>query len=1158
MLGLQQTSRTEPIERDARLRERSLNAPLGPTTISAGGVIGVAIGGSFLLLVFALSTLIFHARRQDRRERQRITEEVLAAEEQMDFKAAVDLICPPEITFARTLSQGPYQPRGGRIVYTDWDNLDPIADPPPMAKTRKTMDPRSRFRMSGVRGSWPLANIPLSLLPAQSTLTLNQVAPPGYVVAPDSKWPRRNSSRNSRTRIAVPSPDSLSQTQTPDPVTPTPRSRKPHQRSHSTSEAHLSTILRSTSQRLKRSSLTRTLTTFSRMPGSPPKERLPTPTRQANQSSEGLIENRFFESPDSSMFDAYMQTPSPQKCDDEDPNQTSSKQPENSPTSSATSEDSLCDVRNSEILPPGHLTSLSKQNNSAQMHQLHISTNTSNRPTLIGKDSRASTMALGEHHLTHTPQNIHSDMPSISLAGDPFYSRVRSAKPVHPKPNLSGPRPPYGRKATFGLVGQDATIKRPLSYTSPLQDVSGNAQSPQRLSDSHLSSISNEEDRNPFQWSPQEAMQNRQRQLSPKRSGSKGKGHKRSNVIRMSNLTRPTSAISVDPVMEESEDDLAELRFNVPPTPPLRTLRLVAPSKSPSPSPFTASRRLSDKPPSISTFNPAFAVPDLESPSNNLGLDQPSPSSYSPTLSASNYYLEHSSNSEEDFFKSKRTSNPTKTSQLRDGNSISSTRQQELPIRTLSHLRDQSSHASLPSTEPEKFISFPSPIISPKMAPTRPPSTIIVSPDRLVQASPTLLAPPILTIPIPGHLTGPRCEPLKSSPSPRASVHSVVCTLRRMNSEVSQYSAGSDTDGLTPSRSPDFPSLKRMTSNLSNSTSLKKRTTRGSRHYLSLGMSAAESRTSRSSLFSTGSVHRNSRPLGVGTKGDPHNSSNIYKERRRRRLAEEFSEADLQTVREIASPPTSIMKSPDSIEGFKFPEVPSSLPRGTEASSDTPIRSPQLPPRNPKRWSDAMSKSPVNAVRRESQIESPTPKSSPVVWEWETPDDFGLELPRKRATTLTGDGTKFCDDVFRRSKKMSNSHLRNDGTVRPQSLGLYDEDGFLRMCSLILADTPLTLFTTSDCSTLYTSEAARYTKYSGYLYPEVRDRALSNEDLASEVTAAVSKLYNPESQPVAKRIPGSTLERRAYSQEWILTAQLPNSSLDTGFSVKFSFGTELV
>src|SRR5215469_1871454 len=86
----------------------------------------------------------------------------------------------------------------------------------------------------------------------------------------------------------------------------------------------------------------------------------------------------------------------------------------------------------------------------------------------LNRDNRASAPLIGGERSKSL-----SGPHRISLASNPFYSSVNSAKPVILRTQIQDPRLLYIRKATFG---KEVTTKRPKSFVSPLRPVSGNAQ----------------------------------------------------------------------------------------------------------------------------------------------------------------------------------------------------------------------------------------------------------------------------------------------------------------------------------------------------------------------------------------------------------------------------------------------------------------------------------------------------------------------------------------------------------------------------------------------------------------------------------------------------------------------------------------------------------
>jgi hypothetical protein len=823
---------------------------------------------------------------------------------------------------------------------------------------------------TGVRDSWPLGSsmqIPSALrLQSNSTLTLNQVAPPGYLVPSDPKRPNRTYSRKSRSQIHVPSSGATSRL-SKEPPSPNSHPGKPVQR-RTLSENHLSTVLRSTSERLRvshRRSLSRTLTVINRRPETLP-EPFFTPNKVASESREVLIDHMSTLSGSSSFLETILaQTPNPDRKNTEIAGQANSKRKATTPPS-AGSDDSLCAKDTSDVVIPSPLTSPSKNwNRGQQRHSSRIPTNNSSTSTLLHKGSRASAFALGSQN-SDRDELFFINQPQTPPALDPFYSTSKIARrsmPINEGKDLS-PRPLYIRKSTFGPL---EASKRTSNFAFPLKDISGNMQSSPRLGQTSTQTSSSSSDviaLNPFRWSPHEAVRPRLNSASPTRSEVKSKkGHKRSKVIRMSNLPRPSSVAMVP---EESEDEsqshnLAGLKSSV---------RLVKSSRSPSPTQTSLmSRRLTVRPPSSSTFNPIVSVPSLLS-ENAIDKSSTGIEIYSPTLGITKYYNEATT--------AKDVSKP------------------KLPERaaTARHTRRESSisPADSPSRKLDEMISFP------KGASPGKPKSPALSPNSEIlralesQKSSSAASPVVpaysglaLTMPIPGHLTGPRAQPRRYSSQrlpPKGTLRESICMLRRMNSDVSimdsPSSVYSNSSALNPSpvdsprpirqQSPSPSPLRRVNQN------------QASENYLSLGTSMHRQRVEK---------QRDS-PSGP-------------RERRLRQREHAFqkveSEAELTPVREVTSSPASAINAVE-ISALLFPRL----------SNDKPI--PQMPylkpakegekkstptkPTKASRWSDAMPKPSLKGVSREPQIKHLSAVDPPK-WGW------GIESKIRLVTALPED-----------------------------------------------------------------------------------------------------------------------------------------------------------
>jgi hypothetical protein len=153
------------------------------STMSLGAIVGIAIGGAFLLfsLLIAVSFVLITKKHRHEKRTSEVNEDGFV---DMDLKTVIRSTRPPEINLSRKLSFDPFYSLEDGVSAHDWAN-DNTSQNAPMTKPKRLSQ---RFRLSGLRDSWPLSNVPLAHLPGQSTMTQSQAAVPGYVVA-DSKQP---------------------------------------------------------------------------------------------------------------------------------------------------------------------------------------------------------------------------------------------------------------------------------------------------------------------------------------------------------------------------------------------------------------------------------------------------------------------------------------------------------------------------------------------------------------------------------------------------------------------------------------------------------------------------------------------------------------------------------------------------------------------------------------------------------------------------------------------------------------------------------------------------------------------------------------------------------------------------------------------------------
>ncbi|KAB8304020.1 hypothetical protein EYC80_005369 [Monilinia laxa] len=385
------------------------------------------------------------------------------------------------------------------------------------------------------------------------------------------------------------------------------------------------------------------------------------------------------------------------------------------------------------------------------------------------------------------------------------------------------------------------------------------------------------------------------------------------------------------------------------------------------------------------------------------------------------------------------------------------------------------SFINLPNTRPKSPTRLSQSFISPEnnalVLGPRPPSRAKAS-SPLAIPSTSLPALPLLstTLPIPVHLTGPRPEPHKSasystamttltsntSSSTRDSIATSIGILRRMNSEISCISAGdTDSSPMVPGIGLDWGDRRRVS--------------RASRFYLSIGSpidgaAVPNHRSSLSMLYpNTYSAYSSSYfPQG----NDSSTSVNSLGERRQSRSdlmnpnygnLQEILE-DINASREGSQGGSTRGSSPVATgrHGLNVKEKKLSLTNLTilpdggigymmdyEDEDDTIIEPLSLSRTNANveketstnkesketRWSDAMVKPLTKTTRRESKMEHPSPKTPPK-WGWSQAVNVAKER-LNRSPTRDKENTVDADHW-------------NMGRDSPESLGLYDQDGFLK------------------------------------------------------------------------------------------------------------------
>lgn len=776
VVGMRRVGMPQTIARDSGLSQRQATGStitIGSVVMPLDVLVGIIAGGVAGLLLIGLS-IFYGIRWQNRRMARRLQEGT-----ELDKEIGVKLRRrDPAEGCAPAPHRRSFNPFNPDHVQQPSPIFDPYTIPEPRRAQSKIgrLSPSKSFkRMSSLRDSWPLVsnvtmpNMKLFSFP-ERPLRVKNVAPPGYELTPSPGGPKP-------TYTGIPGALVSDNSFEGRPAPEFESHAASIQRRMSQNESP-SKLRRSASQRLKaahRRSLTQTWSTIGRFPGMPPSSRLPSPPpsspiRPTTESQEVLLDHGHTRSFASSLDEMVLNlTPSPSKMIARSAGQVYRKRGR-SPTTEISDDDSLIGVDAPDTMP-AQLSSPSKRGRRTERHRISVASIEADYTAgAMQNDSRAYAPGSSLNRST-------SSVPHrISLASDPFYSHVKSKRVSD---LIKGPRVPDTRNATFGVRG---------GRGSPLTSISGNQMDQSGLIEPEATSAPAEDTPNPFQWTTQEAMKSRSTSSSPtKHKRDSTKGHKRSHIVRISGLPRP---LSVCAVPEESEEDLSPTSVPTKAQSSHATIRLVQHTPSLA---SIASRRgsmiiqpLTIKPPTATTFSPSLSAPDLKSTPPRTADEEP----YSPTMSVCDYYSAENT-PEEAFFKHARSSTTL----------------------AMKHKRRQGRNFSVEVENPSTIISFP-PLSANEVtdelppSPPRPTSQMSVT-DRALKSFPAVPAPPVLTITIPGHLTGPRLEP-RNDTSPimlakRVSVKSSVGQLRRMNSDVSCISQAYEDDEGSPSLPPRSP-----------------------------------------------------------------------------------------------------------------------------------------------------------------------------------------------------------------------------------------------------------------------------------------------------------------------------------------------------------------
>jgi hypothetical protein len=792
-MGLVQASGNDPLNFNPVARQSGNGDTVGTTVLPIGAIIGIAIVGSAILFG-GLTMVIMHYLRFRYKRKTGTRDLDLSDDNEEDILDAMRSTRPSERGLVTRISSQPSKVGTGSLTkeWTENHFHDPRLD------KSKLMPPAYAFEITGLRDSWPLvgwvgapSTVPLSAnkhplinlgsadrRTSYSAFPLSVDNEPQPTLSMSSSYTRGNDGRPIRWP-GHPAKSSIAS------LKRLPSTRK------SVSDNQLTSILRSTSQRLKnaqRHPLSRSLSVLSQVSGAPPSVQPPSPpVDKRGESQEALIETddvSVIDSVRSSVLNSISQTPSPQKMAVHAADKIKGNEKEASPTTSEISEsDSLCPSKTPDLFIPAALTSPSKRGaRTDQRCEITISS-TDGPSTTVHKDNRHSLVAKGSIDMIYDTQSSNQN----DSARDPFVSADTRAKAV-PKPkSVKGPRPLIKQQA---IVEKDPNLKGRETITSPLGVVSGNQKSSTKPKPA-LTHLPGGTQENPFQWSPQCSPSS---VLSPgqKPMGIKWKGHRRRRTVRLSHLTRPAS---VAVVLEEPEggstppriDDTNEIQKSDIHSSEELMSTLMNPNHGKIPN---------TKPPSIPIFEPFSAVPSTGASTDGKIL---SGGSYSATMSLYGYYSSDGAFRSDNLGIPEPSESPTpstKKSRRRGCNfSIDMTRARSIALLEATTSGLQIDRPLLLKSAAAQFSNFN---ISPD-ATTTPTFT-----SHLYR--PTFLPPPIVD----------------------DSVTASISLLRRMNSQMSTYSTGSFLSDHS-NGSPTIPALR------GGGLSPTKQSSEGTMNYLNIG-----------------------------------------------------------------------------------------------------------------------------------------------------------------------------------------------------------------------------------------------------------------------------------------------------------------------------------
>jgi hypothetical protein len=774
------------------------------TILAIPTIIGVAIAGFIVLFGLLVAVGCYCARARHRKTRRRSHRSVTLMDGNSEIIETLRSGTPHDLGSGGTQRYPQFHSRTSSVskLSQEWkdekDTMSVDLKPPTFG-----------FHITGLRDSWPLVS-----WSKDSMLELSGDDGPrsSYAADFDQMFSARIDPQN--TNLTKPLRTLSTRKLVPvviHDIGPAIRSthsakgsissiKAPSSHRRSISDSQLTSILRSTSQRLRSTERVSNVRSRSRSssiilqasgpppekkPSTPPRERRPIRRKSVAGEKEGF---KRAISTKSSLRNVNSFPHSPDRMIPRVAGSGRAKGRMPSPSTSFVSDDdSIYGNGSAETVISAALTSPSRGRRLTKRHNVIIPSENSS-PTQVHEDKRISMDCFGSdlNFIQHGSKN-----------SDPFITSqpVSNAKQRSgPRPN--GARPQIQRKATFG---HDSNPKlSDLDASRPLRAASGNLKAP--VKEKHQASTTQS---NPFQWAPQTTKTS----VSPPRVVKK-KGHKRSQTVRVSGLPRITSNVSV--VQEEPENEVTPPTYSALKFPP-PVLQVCSPGATTISSPmFMASTSNSARPPSVQSFQPFLAPPPT-----NASIDLSNRSSLaSYPMSVFDYYSQMGTDPSTWNLAVTPSPSASPSPPASPLDKKSNRHARNFSLEALAHSPNQPLINSLVATTiPVLHPSSTSNLNVGLQSDNHPPSL-----DRPYSV---LASTPRVSL-----VQGPRSQLL---PTRKASVQHSVGLLRRMNSELSTYSNASHNSN-TEVESPTLPELRG-----GGSPPSKRGYKRGSKNYLKIG-----------------------------------------------------------------------------------------------------------------------------------------------------------------------------------------------------------------------------------------------------------------------------------------------------------------------------------